>query len=435
MLNSGSPGGGTQYSVLSDQYSPWPGMNRSCERRSLRSLAFTLAVLVAGALPARGVTGFHGQRLGSTVGFVTSLAVAPDGALYYTTTTGDVVRFDDGANVVVAHVPTESAGDAGLLGMAFVDPQTAVVHYSTPGQTAEVIALVDVVTGQQTVLHSFTADISMPGRSVSAEHHGGNPIVTESGDIYFGIGDFGGGLIASLPEWSAGKILRVDRNGNATQIASGFRNPFDLAWDAEHQRLVVADNGASIDDEINIVDINAGGFYGWPFTAGNGPVLNGAVPPVYTFATVVAPTGIIRLNGANAELKSGYLLGAFVGKTIFYIPDIDARPLPDPIPLLTTDNGPVIDVAQTAGGEIFFATGSAIYELTAPLRGDCNGDGRLSAADLDALRSALSTDVVRARSTGDPWGCDANGDGLISGDDLPALVQLLALRVRAVRSR
>lgn len=410
-------------------------MNRSCLTRSLRSFLSALAAVIAVVTPALAATGFHAERLGSTVGFVSSLAVSPGGALYYTTTGGDIVRFDGGANIVAAHVPTESAGDAGLLGLAFLDPQTVVVHYSTPGQTAEVIATVDVVTGEQTVVHSFTADISMPGRSVSAEHHGGNPIVTENGDVYFAIGDFGGGLVASLPDWNAGKIFRVDRSGTVTQIARGFRNPFDLAWDPEHQRLVLSDNGAAVDDEINIVDPNAGGFYGWPFTAGNGVAIDGAVPPIYTFPKVVAPTGILRLNGANAQLRSGYLLGAFVGKTVFYIPDIDARPLPDPIPLLGPDYGPVIDVAQTAAGEIFFATGSAIYSLTPPVRGDCNADGRLSAADLDALRTALSTGEVSTQSTADPWGCDVNGDGLISSEDLPALAQLLGLRSRAVRSR
>jgi len=134
-------------------------------------------------------------------------------------------------------------------------------------------------------------------------------------------------------------------------------------------------------------------------------------------------------------LNRGYLLGAFVGKTIFYIPDIDARPLPDPLPLLDSSYGLVVDVTQSANGDILFATaGYSIYRLSVPVRGDCNGDGRLSAADLDALRSAMSSGTVTTESTGDPWGCDANADGLISGDDLPALAQLLGLRARAVRA-
>lgn len=409
-------------------------MNRSCKARGLRSAFLALASVVAIASSAFAAAGFHADRLGSTVGFVTSLAVAPGGALYYSTTSGDIARFDHGANTVVAHVPTESAGDAGLLGLAFIDDHTVVVHYTTRGQTAEVIARVDLSNGEQSIVHSFIADITMPSRSVSAEHHGGNPIVTESGDIYFGIGDFGGGLIASLQDWNAGKIWRISPDGTTTQIARGFRNPFDLAWDAQHQRIVLTDNGAAVDDEIDIVD-GVGGFYGWPFTAGNGPVIDGAIPPIYTFPKVVAPTGIIHLNGANSQLRSGYLIGAFVAKTIFYVPDIDVRPLPDPIPLISRDTGPVIDVAQNAAGEIFFATAFAIFELSAPLRGDCNGDGRLTAADLDALRSLVSGGVVRTQSAGDPWGCDANGDGLISADDLPVLAQLLGLRTRAVRPR
>jgi len=408
-------------------------MNRSCEQRSLRSFVVASALFLVLASPAGAATGFRAERLGSTIGFVTSLAFSPNGTLYYSTTDGDIVRFDDGANTVVAHVPTRSGGDTGLLGVALADDHTAIVHYTTAQVTGEVISRIDLATESETILHVFIDDQTMPSRPVSAEHHGGNPIVTESGSIYVGLGDLASGLIASLPDWNAGKIFRIDPDGTVTQVARGFRNPFDLAWDPEHQRLVLTDNGAAVDDEINIID-SVGGYYGWPFTAGNGPVLPDAIPPIYTFSKVVVPTGIVRLNGSNPWLNRGYLLGAFVGKTIFFIPDIDARPLPDPIPLLDSSYGLVVDVAENAKGDILFATaGYSIYRLSAPLRGDCNGDGRLSAADLDALRSAVSSGTVKTESTGDPWGCDANGDGLISGDDLPALAQLLGLRVRAIR--
>ena len=404
-------------------------MNRSCKRRTLRSLVLALAF----ATSAHAATGFRPELLGSTIGFATSLAVASDGTIYYSTAPGDIVRFDGGANTVVAHVPTEWAGDAGLLGLALADDHTAIVHYSTPRQTAENIARVDLTNGSQTVLHSFVSDITFPGRSVSAEHHGGNPIVTESGAIYFGIGDFAGRVIAAEPDWYAGKIFRIDPDGNVTQVARGLRNPFDLAWDPDRRRLVLCDNGDTADDEIDIIE-NDGGYYGWPFTAGNAPPIEGAIPPVYTFPTVVAPTGILRLNGANSVLKSGYLIGAFVGKTIFYVPDIDARPLPDPIPLLAPDRI-VIDVAQTSAGDILFTTGGAIYRLEMPLAGDCDDDGRLTIADLAALRNALANGGVAATHSSASWGCDANKDGLINGDDLAALAQLLQLRVRAVRRR
>ena len=40
-----------------------------------------------------------------------------------------------------------------------------------------------------------------------------------------------------------GKIFRMSPDGTVTQFARGFRNPFDMAWDPEHRRLIVGDNG------------------------------------------------------------------------------------------------------------------------------------------------------------------------------------------------
>jgi glucose/arabinose dehydrogenase len=408
-------------------------MNRSCKRSTLRSFLLCLT-LAAATSRAASLPGFRAEFLGTTAGFATSLAFASDGTLYYSTKNGDIVRFLDGQTTIIAHVPTAAAGDAGLLGLALIDDRTAVVHFTSPTQSEEILARVDLATGDETLLHAFVCDITFPGRPVSTEHHGGNPIVADDGSIYVGIGDFGGGMIASLPEWSGGKLFRLSPDGTVTQIARGFRNPFDMAWDPAGRRLIVCDNGAAVDDEINIVD-SIGGFYGWPFTAGNAPPIDGAIPPIYSFPQIVAPTGVLRLNGANAMLRRGYLVGAFVTKAIYYVPDIDARPLPDPIPILEGDAGNVVDVAQTSAGDILFTTGTALYRLLVPLRGDCNGDGRLDLGDLDALRRYLEQGSDAVAEFHGSWGCDANGDGLIRSDDLSALAALIKLRLRAVRSR
>ena len=57
---------------------------------------------------------------------------------------------------------------------------------------------------------------------------------------------------------------------------------------------------------------------------------------------------------------------AFVSKAIYWIPDVDIRPLPDPIPLVQGETSFVIDVTERADGEIYFTTGNAIYHLAIP---------------------------------------------------------------------
>ena len=396
----------------------------------MRALAATL-LLTAVSARATALPGFRVELLGSTAGFASSLAIDSRGAIYYTTTRGDLFRFQDGQSVLVAHVLTDANGDSGLLGMALRDDHTAVVHYTTPGQIADVLSTIDLTSGTETVLHSFVCDIEFPARGASSEHHGGNPIVASDGSIFVGIGDYGGGLIASLPEWNGGKIFRLDPAGAVTQFARGFRNPFDMSWDAANQRLIATDNGAAVDDEINIV--HQGDYCGWPFTMGNGPAIDGAVSPIYVFPVVVAPTGIIAVSGRNTMLRRGYLLAAFVTKALYYIPDIDARPLPDPIVLIRGETGPIIDVAEAPNGDVYFVTGNAVYRLIVPMRGDCDGNGRVDAADLDALRRELDGGPHAMTAARASWGCDVNGDGLIDTRDLTALSAMISFRVRAVR--
>lgn len=389
--------------------------------------AFLAVVLVAASGQAAILPGFRTQLLGSTAGFSSSMAIDSAGTIYYTTTSGNIFRFIDGQSTLVARVNTVSLGNSGLLGMALRDDRTAVVHYTTPRQTADVLSSIDLTTGAETPLYSFVCDKDLPQRGSPSEHHGGNPHVAADGSIFVGIGDYGGGLIAKLPEWNGGKVFRIFPDGTVQQFARGFRNPFDLSWDAANQRLIVPDNGVLSDDEINIV--HEGDFNGWPFTMGNAQSIEGAQPPVYVFPTIVAPTGMTALGGRNSILRTGYLLGAFVTKALYYIPDIDH---PNPVAILEREVGFIIDVVERFNGDIYFTTGSAIYRLFPPLRGDCNGDGRVDAADYPALQKTLADGPRRTFEASASWGSDINSDGLIDGRDLTELIALIP-RGRAVR--
>ena len=429
----------------------------------LRSWFWSVVLLFA--VDARGsvLPGFSINTLGSTTGFVTSLAADSKGTIYYTTQDGAIFRFEPPAagdglwqSVPVARVTTRATGDSGLLGMALPDDQTAVVHYTTPipgagegsnSVRADVISWIDLRSGRETVLHTFDCDISVPERGASAEHHGGNPTVAPDGSVFVGIGDYNVGILAKLPGWNAGRIFQVFPDGTAREFAKGFRNPFDLAWDDTHQRVIVSDNGSAQsaksppdipDDEINI--IHAGDDAGWPDTSGNAPPCPGCTPPVYVFPTVIAPTGLAALSGRNPILQHGYLLTGFVSKAIYYIPDIDVRPLPPPIAIVKGEPTVMIDVVESGNGDIIFATPKTIYKLNVPARGDCNGDGLVDLADLTALMAQLAAgthSVSAVLNTTPPgtFGCDVDGDGAITSADVAALMNRLHLRSRSVRRR
>ena len=130
---------------------------------------------------AATMSGFHVQQLGTTSGFLSGLAIDSQDHLYYTTTNGNVFRFAGGASTLVAHVVTDANSNSGLLGLALIDDNSAVVHYTTYGQTYDVLSRIDLTTGSEAIIHQFACDIDVPERGSSPEHHGGNPTIGVDG--------------------------------------------------------------------------------------------------------------------------------------------------------------------------------------------------------------------------------------------------------------
>ncbi|MEO8380363.1 MAG: PQQ-dependent sugar dehydrogenase [Acidobacteriota bacterium] len=412
----------------------------------MRLLPPVLLFLLATTVRADVLPGFRVETVAPLPGFVSSVVVDSHGTVYATTTDGWIHRVQGNQSVPVAAVPTKAGGNGGLLGMALLDDVTAVVHYTTWSGTRvldDVISSVDLITGAEHVLKAFPCDIEFRERGVSDEHHGGNLTVAPDGSIFVGIGEYGGHVIAQRPEWNGGKIWRLDRDGNATQFARGMRNPYDLAWDPAQQRLIVADNGPTDGDEINVVE--PGDNCGWPETYGANTPLAGFNTPVYVFPHTVAPTGVVRLAGANPILPRGLLVGAFVSRALYHFPDMASRPVAPPAAIVEGLDEFIIDVTEGADGRIYFAAAgfagsSTIRELITPPRGDCNGDGRTDSRDIiPTLREiddgdGQSTYTAQDGAYAGSWGCDANADGLIDRSDLETLVRMIASRRRTVRS-
>jgi hypothetical protein len=108
----------------------------------------------------------------------------------------------------------------------------------------------------------------------------------------------------------------------------------------------------------------------------------------------------------------------------------------DPVAVIQGETDPIIDVVEATNGQIYFATGFAIYKLAVPARGDCNGDGVIDSADVAALGKVLTggprpMTTAQNASVHASWGCDANGDGIIDERDLAVLARMV--RGRAVR--
>lgn len=421
-------------------------------------LRFLLPVLLfASAARAATLPGFRLEEVAHAAGFVSSVVTDSQGTIYFSTTDGWIYRVEGTAGseaTKVASVPTKAGGNGGLLGIVLLDDDTAVAHYTLwnneTGEFAkvleDVISRIDLRTGAETVLKRFVCNLDNYGLGASSEHHGGNPTLGPDGTVFVGIGEYGGHVIAQDPRWNGGKIWRVDTTtGDASQWAIGMRNPYDLAWDPELQRVVVVDNGPTAGDEVHVLaqESNAG----WPVTFGNQPPMDGASAPQYVWPQTVAPTGFVRLTGTNPMLRRGYLAGAFVTRGIYYFPSISESAAAEPIAIVKQLQEFVIDVTQTAGGEIYVATagmnGTAIWRLHVPLRGDCNGDGFADWRDVYPLLREIGDDedgshpMITAQdgAHAGSWGCDANADSVIDAADIETLREIVGGRRRAVRAR
>ena len=405
-------------------------------------------LLLASSLHAAMLPGFRVESVADVPGLVTSIAIDSKGTIYCTNTSGFIYRVvGGGQTTVVTSLPTHEGGNGGLLGMSLIDDHTAAVHYTTwSGERVldDIVSVVDLATGGETVLHDFVCDIQIRERGASDEHHGGNPTVAPDGSIFVGIGEYNDFLLAQKPDWNGGKIFRIDADGHATQFAKGLRNPFDLAWDPDLERIVVTDNGPSAGDELHI--LAEGSNAGWPETVGKTPQVGDSVAPDYVFEKTVAPTGMLRLaRDANAQLKrGGYLVGSFVTRALYYFPDLQAKPIRDPIPIIDAFNEFVMDAAQMPNGDVYIATGrfppaSRIYRLVAPLKGDCDGDGVSDSRDVPALMQELQdgdphpTITAQDGAYRGSWGCDANADSRIDSADLSVLMRKPGRR-RSARS-
>lgn len=419
-----------------------------------RSFAVLLILLAGTAVHADTVPGMRLARIAATEGFVTSLAFDSRNRLWYSTTDGGVYRLDGVGSVLLTRVETANEGNAALLGIAFRSDDSIVAHYVTPTISADVLAEIDSSSGATRELARFNC---MHWSSCPSEHHGGNPVVGPDDSVYVPIGDWGLPFIyAQRPDWPAGKIHRVQRDGTSTMYALGFRNPFDFIVDLATGTLIAPDNGSSGQDEINIVSLGDNG--GWPYGEGTRPSREGMLAPAYVFAPTVAPTGATAISRLGGYARGGMLLTAYVTKTLYYIPDPYAVPMPDPIPLIDTEGvssfgarrvtpqhtpnpveDPLIDVVQSRDGTIHVATPTAIYRVTLPEPGDANGNGTVDRADLEALDLELADGAggrtINAQKGAYPasWGADMNQDGVISAEDKAALLRRLATRRRSVR--
>ena len=353
---------------------------------------FARAGLVAAALAAAASA--HAQLDTALVasGFSQPLyATAPinDGRVFVVEKGGAIKVVQGGVTSNFLSVAVSTAGEQGLLGMAF-DPGYA--NPASAGFRRFFVNYIDAST-QDTVIASYratagNASLADPGSRVEViridqpngrSNHKAGWIGFKPGDannLFIATGDGGGSNdpdnLAQNRSALLGKMLRIDINrddfasptvnyaiptdnpyvgqaGTRGEIYSiGLRNPFRNSFDRANGNLWIADVGQGAREEVNFIGAGSAGSaggqnFGWRVregliaTPGIGDANPGGLTdPILDYARSFGAsiTGGYVVRDLASPLFGRYVFGDFVSGRIFSIAgDGSARSMPDAVEL------------------------------------------------------------------------------------------------------
>lgn len=233
------------------------------------------------------------------------LVFLPSGDLLVTERLGNLLRVGIDKKIIPVS-GVEHKGEGGLLGIALhpnFENNHFIYLYSTTALGNGLENRVDryVFDSENNVLTNKKPIISgIPGASY---HDGGRLAFGPDGYLYITTGDSGNPLLAQDKNSLAGKILRLEENGNIPPdnpfgnavYSYGHRNSQGITWD-ENGRLWATEHGTVNMDELNLIE--KGKNYGWNLIEGD-EKREGMQTPIINSGTdsVWAPTGITYYNG------------------------------------------------------------------------------------------------------------------------------------------
>jgi glucose/arabinose dehydrogenase len=315
-----------------------------------------------------------------------SMAMAPDGRVFYNELSAGNVRIVDIVNgawqlrpTPFYHVDVGQVVDQGLLGLV-LDPNFSTNHYvyiyyvTSDGTQNRLIRLTEVNglgTNETPIL------VGLPANEI---HNGGVPRFGPDGNLYVSIGEWNQPNLAQDPNSLGGKILRLNADGstpadnpffsstnaNAKKVYSlGLRNVFGMVFHPQTGHLWVTENGPENNDEVN--RIVAGGNYGWPIVRGivNDPRF---LDPIVAYTPTLGPTGIVTIpnnsvypatfhnNLLFAEVNGGRLHRiVLAGAQLDHVGTVSVA--------FQGGLGGLLDIIQGPGGYLYASSFDAIYRV------------------------------------------------------------------------
>ncbi len=253
-----------------------------------------------------------------------ALAFLPNKKILVTERSGSIKIIDNGDVSTIAQIPVVQTGESGLHGIA-LDPEYeendyVYIYYTTRSNNENTTNRVSRYTFQNNALSHETVLVdNIPGAS---NHDGGRIKFGPDNYLYITTGDAQEPSRAQNTNSLAGKILRVDRNGNAANdnpfgnlvYSYGHRNPQGITWN-DSGELFATEHGRSGAlsglDEFNKIEL--GNNYGWPEIEGN-KTQEGMITPILNSGAndTWAPAGLAYKDGT-------FYFGGLRGSTLYTI--------------------------------------------------------------------------------------------------------------------
>ena len=292
------------------------------------------------------------------------VAFLPDGRAVVTERPGRV-RIVTAAGKLLAkpaaRVPTQAAGEGGLLGAA-VDPEFAqgrrfVYFYVTTASGMQ-------VQRWRVAGNELRRDgIVLRGIAAGDIHDSGRLRFGPDDRLYLATGDSGQRQLAQRRSSLNGKLLRLTERQYRSSTrkpelyAIGLRNPQGLDWQPGSNRLVVTDHGPSGfdgpggDDEIDV--IRRGGNYGWPVVRGRDH--GRFIAPAQLYPEAIAPSGAAFVSRGGSSWTGDYVFAALRGTALHRLTFDGARVTGDET-LLAGRYGRLRGVTEAPDGSLWVTT-------------------------------------------------------------------------------
>lgn len=222
---------------------------------------------------------------------------------------GNIVEIDGDFGLVdVQSVDTNEEiyleGEAGFLGFIlgpeFEASNRAFAYHTYEKDGSILNRIVSLTLEDNTWIEQDVLLEEIPGGDMNT---GGRIAIGPNNMLYATTGDTGNPDTAQDVDNLAGKILRMELNGDIPRdnpfedsyvYSYGHRNSQGLAWD-EQGNLYSSEHGEDGYDEINLIE--AGQNYGWPVIEGDEEAENMTQPIHHSGEETWAPSGMAYNNG------------------------------------------------------------------------------------------------------------------------------------------